>query len=191
MIELLLGGIEPPKQPLLDFVTETKKEVKVKRQLTVQQKIDRDYYKCEPLRYIRKDNARCGAIRPEYRVPTPSIVAESTITPVVLQKPVTTPQISQNLYEAGQCTWFVKNMRPDLPNNLGNATDWLYNAQAQGMATGSIPQVGAVGWKYGHVVFITAVNNDGTVTYSDMNGRYIPYEIGSGTKPANYYQYIY
>ena len=109
------------------------------------------------------------------------------------QTPVIQAQISSggaNTYEAGQCVWYVKNLRPELPNNWGNATDWLYNAQAQGWPTGSTPRVGAVGWTYGHVVLITGVSGD-TVSYTDMNGNWIPFEIGNGTAPASKYSYIY
>lgn len=67
---------------------------------------------------------------------------------------------SGNLYDYHSCTWEVKELKPSLPNNLGNATDWLYNAQAQGMATGSTPRVGAVGWTYGHVTYILAVSGN-------------------------------
>lgn len=98
---------------------------------------------------------------------------------------------SGNTYQPGQCVWYVKNLRPEIPNSWGSAVSWLYNAQADGWPTGSEPRVGAVGWTYGHVVLITAVNGDGTVSYTDMNGRWIPYEIGYGTKEASYYEYIY
>ncbi len=96
-----------------------------------------------------------------------------------------------NMYEPGQCVWYVKNKRPDLPNTLGNATDWFANAQRQGLSTGLNPRVGAVGWRYGHVVYIESVNGDGTVTYSDMNGNYVAFEIGRKTVSANSLKYIY
>lgn len=104
---------------------------------------------------------------------------------------LTRTPVAGNLYEPGQCTWYVKNRRPDLPNNLGDASNWLYNAQSQGMATGSIPRAGAVGWRTGHVVYIESVNPDGTVNYSDMNGGWVPFEIGHGTVPAGSLIYIY
>lgn len=113
--------------------------------------------------------------------------------PLLTQTPVKTPRYSSqgNTYEPGQCVWYVKNLRPELPNSWGSATTWLSRAQAMGWPTGSEPRVGAVGWTYGHVVLITAVNSDGSVSYTDMNGRWIPYEIGYGAKPASYYRYIY
>jgi len=97
---------------------------------------------------------------------------------------------SNNAYEAGQCVWYIKNLRPEIPNTWGNASNWLSAARSQGWPTGSTPRVGAVGWTSTHVVLITAVHGN-TVEYTDMNGRYIPYEIGYGTKPASHYMYIY
>lgn len=95
-----------------------------------------------------------------------------------------------NWYTPGQCTWGVKNWRPDIPNNWGNAYEWLSNARAIGWPTGNKPRVGAIGWTYGHVVLIIGVSGS-TVTYKDMNGRWIPYEIRTGTVPASKYVYIY
>lgn len=98
--------------------------------------------------------------------------------------------VSGNSYEPGQCVWFIKNMRPEIPNNWGSAHSWLANARSSGWATGSTPAVGAVGVKGNHVVLITAINGN-TVTYTDMNGRYIPFEIATRTAPASNYMYIY
>lgn len=126
-------------------------------------------------------------VLPDRALPTPVTPAPiSAPAPNIVRAPV-----SGNTYEPGQCTWYVKSRRPDLPNDLGDASSWLYNAQAQGMATGSTPRVGAVGWSPGHVVYVESVNGDGTVTISDMNGRWVPYELGNYTYPASKYVYIY
>lgn len=105
--------------------------------------------------------------------PVPQVSSQS---PSVGQ---TTParQVSYNSagngYATGYCTWYVKNRRPDLPNNLGNANTWAYMAQNAGYATGYAPRVGSVGTTtaggLGHVVFVEAVNGDGTVSISEMN----------------------
>jgi surface antigen len=97
---------------------------------------------------------------------------------------------SGNKYIAGYCTWYVKNRRPDLPNNLGNASTWVSRALAQGLATGSTPVAGAVGQQGNHVVYIESVNGDGTVTVSEMNqvGWNV---ISTRTVPAGYFSYIY
>lgn len=95
-----------------------------------------------------------------------------------------------NTYTAGYCTWYVKNKRPNLPNNLGNADTWVSRAAAQGMATGSTPRAGAVGQRNMHVVYVESVNADGTVNISEMNfaGLYV---VTNRTLPANYFTYIY
>lgn len=78
---------------------------------------------------------------------------------------------SENWYTPGNCTWYAKSRRPDLPNNLGNANTWTVRARNQGIPTGTTPAVGAVG-QYGmHVVYVTAVNSDGTFNLSEMNWR--------------------
>lgn len=81
-------------------------------------------------------------------------------------------------------------MRPDLPNNLGNADTWVARAAAQGIPTGSAPRVGAIGQQGMHVVYVQSVNGNGTVTISEMNyqGLYI---ISTRTVPANSFMYIY
>jgi surface antigen len=95
-----------------------------------------------------------------------------------------------NTYTPGYCTWYAKNMRPDLPNNLGNADTWVYRAAAQGIPTGGAPRVGAIGQQGMHVVYVERVNSDGTVFISEMNyqGLYIR---STRTVPASYFTYIY
>ncbi|MDQ3123782.1 MAG: LysM peptidoglycan-binding domain-containing protein [bacterium] len=97
---------------------------------------------------------------------------------------------SGNFYTPGYCTWFVKNQRSDLPNNLGNADTWVIRARAQGLATGSTPRAGAVGQRGMHVVYVKSVNKDGTVNISEMNHKGL-WVITHRTLPGNYFQYIY
>jgi surface antigen len=98
-----------------------------------------------------------------------------------------------NLYTPGNCTWYVKNRRPDLPNNLGNADTWFYRAQAQGWNVGYTAKKGAAAQtKAGmHVVYIEGVSLDGsTVTLSEMNVRGL-YSMNTRTAPASDFLYIY
>lgn len=101
---------------------------------------------------------------------------------------------SGNLYAPGYCTWYVKNKRPDLPNNLGNANTWVSRASSQGYATGSTPRVGAVAYQpassLGHVAYVEAVHNDGTVTVSEMNWRGL-YVVTERRVAASTFTYIY
>lgn len=104
------------------------------------------------------------------------------------------PAIPGNGYTYGYCTWYVKNKRPDIPNGLGNANTWLPRASAWGIPTGSAPAVGAVGWTdrgaEGHVVYVEAVNADGTIRISEMN--YAGWNVKSyRTVSASLFQYIY
>ena len=98
-----------------------------------------------------------------------------------------------NLYGYGYCTWYVKNRRPDLPNNLGNANTWASRAAAQGYATGSTPRVGAVAQALTgtmHVAIVEAVHSNGTVTVSEMNFKGWNV-VSSRTTSASSFMYIY
>lgn len=97
---------------------------------------------------------------------------------------------SGNTYTYGYCTWYVKNKRPDLPNNLGNADTWVSRAAAQDIPTGSAPRVGAVGQRGMHVVYVERVNGDGTIFISEMN-REGWNVVSTRTVPASYFHYIY
>lgn len=109
--------------------------------------------------------------------------------------PPSTPRVARggsggNSYAAGNCTWYAKSKRPDLPNNLGNANTWASRAASQGIPTGSTPQLGAVGQQGMHVVYVERVNPDGTVFISEMNK--IGYgKISTRTVPASSFKYIY
>lgn len=88
--------------------------------------------------------------------------------PVALTQP--RGVVAGNSYTWGNCTWYVKNMRPDIPNNLGNADTWYYRAAAQGFAVGNSPRVGAVAAARGymHVALVIAVDGN-RVRVSEMN----------------------
>lgn len=82
-----------------------------------------------------------------------------------------------NGYDFGFCTWYVadhraKNGSP-LPSNLGNANTWDSRAAALGMGVSRTPSVGAaVVTSYrgaGHVAYVEAVNDDGSVWVTEMN----------------------
>lgn len=129
-------------------------------------------------------------------LPEPIVVQQDPVSSQPTTKSQTTATAppagssSGNRYVAGYCTWYVKNRRPDLPNNLGNASTWVPRASAQGLATGSTASVGAVGQQGNHVVFVESVNGDGTVTISEMNfeGWNI---VSSRTVSASNFSYIY
>lgn len=83
-----------------------------------------------------------------------------------------------NTYPVGQCTWGVKLLAPWVGNYWGNANQWGDSARRAGFRTGHTPQVGSVivfpnvmyeGENYGHVAYVTAVNNDGTIEVLEAN----------------------
>lgn len=82
-----------------------------------------------------------------------------------------------NGYDFGYCTYWVAKLRAaagnPVPTNLGNAATWAVRAAGMGLATGTTPRVGAaVVTKTagaGHVAYVTGVNDDGSITISEMN----------------------
>ena len=100
-----------------------------------------------------------------------------------------------NSYAPGNCTWYVKQKRPDIGSFWGNANAWYYSAQADGFRVGSKPKIHAIGVTHegwaGHVVFVEKVSLDGsTVTISEMNYMGL-YNMNTRTVPASSFQYIY
>jgi surface antigen/peptidoglycan hydrolase CwlO-like protein len=107
-------------------------------------------------------------------------------------------------YGCRQCVsytaWKVLQKTQYEPRWWGNANMWPASARAAGFSTGTTPKVGAVGvisaGQYGHVVWIEAVNGDGTVDVSQYNfynaggsgwGHYSEMRVSSAT----YDTYIY
>lgn len=93
-----------------------------------------------------------------------------------------------NTYTPGYCTWYVKNMRPDIPNGLGNADTWYYRYTG---SKGSTPAVGAVAVakSYMHVAIVIGVNG-GSVTVREMNYKGL-YVVSERTTSASEFLYLY
>lgn len=113
--------------------------------------------------------------------------AQATTTPQVRNYGVT----AGNTYYWGQCTWYVKNRRPDMPNALGNGGQWTSSARARGMATGSTPVAGAVAEMPGHVMYVESVNGNGTINVSEMNWNGGVGQVNYRTTSASGLTYIY
>ena len=160
-------------------IKETKKEVEKPKELTLEEKIAANVNNCTETQWIRADNAEC-IDKPQNTSSTTSSYRYSVST--------------NNTYDAGYCTWYVKNKRPDLPNSLGNANRWYANAQANGLNTGTTPQKGAVGvttaGRLGHVVYVESINGDGTINISEMNYEGL-YRVSSRVASASDFVYIY
>jgi surface antigen len=97
--------------------------------------------------------------------------------------------VAGNGYAPGYCTYYVKNRRPDIPNNWGNANQWVYSAQASGYSTGATPAAGAIGAQGNHVVYVESVSGD-MVTISEMNYGGL-WNMNTRTVPASTFYYIY
>lgn len=106
------------------------------------------------------------------------------------------PVSSGNPLPWGWCTWYAwdwrkKNMpwNYHLPSSgLGDARYWDDNLRGRYVVNNS-PVYGAVfqnetGY-YGHVGIVTAINDDGTITISDMNGVAGWGRVGSTTVPQS------
>jgi surface antigen len=98
-----------------------------------------------------------------------------------------------NGYAYGYCTYYVASRR-SVPGNWGNANAWLYNAQASGWSTGSVPVPGAIAWTgagyYGHVAYVESVSGN-MVTISEMNFNGNWNRVTSRTVSASSFRYIY
>lgn len=107
-------------------------------------------------------------------------------------------------YGCRQCVsytaWKVGQRTGNFPYYWGNANMWPGSARASGYTTGSSPRANSVGvisaGQYGHVVWVEAVNGDGTVDVSQYNyynaggpgwGNYSKMRVSAST----YDTYIY
>ena len=168
----ILTGDTPPTPPLISIVIEEKIETPPPKPITWQ------------------DNPnQCDQITQWIALESPFYCIDKKIplTRKVASKPI---KNQSNGYVAGNCTWYAKSKRPDLPNNLGNAITWTSRASAQGYSTGSTPQAGAIGQKGNHVIYIESVNSDGTMNISDMNYNNL-YEVTYRTISSIGWQFIY
>lgn len=129
-----------------------------------------------------------GYLVPQIALVEP-LALETTLRPIEPIKPLIPPSTGLNGYYLGQCTGFVASKRY-VPPGWGNASDWRDSAIAAGWVVSDIPVAGAIGWTPGHVVYIEAVNEDGSVTISEQN-----YDWNSGIRtismPVSKYVYIY
>lgn len=113
-------------------------------------------------------------------------------------KPATTPSYNsptfnhQNLYDWGQCTWYVFNKRKEIGLPIStywwNANAWDDNAARDGYMIDHRPTVGSIlqsdlGY-YGHVSYVERINGDGSILVSEMNFTAAPGVLTYRTVPA-------
>lgn len=107
----------------------------------------------------------------------------------IIDQPIYTSK--NNLYTAGQCTWYVFSKRAQVGKTIstfwGDARNWAAKAASEGFTVNKTPKVGAIMQNYegpyGHVAYVERVNLDGSILISEMN--YIaPYITSTRTIPA-------
>lgn len=107
----------------------------------------------------------------------------------------TSAPINSNSYYVGNgmwCTDYVHSMRPDVPIYGNAGYNWITAAQADGKATGTAPQAGAVAVMNGHVAYVNSVNPDGTYVVSEMGWDYKAGNFNQRTvQPGTFGQFIY
>jgi surface antigen len=188
MIDLIFGVSTPVEVPSIQILTEQRivveapPEIIEERELTIEEKIAQNYYGCNTdTHWISAENATCLLKQ-----------SRSTNTQVRTQNTPRAPQNGSNSPPAGwfpvnQCTWFVWTQRP--VGHWNNASSWLWQAQRDGWATGSTPEVGAIAWESNHVSLVIAVNgNMVTVQEANYKGYGV---ISTRTAPASQFKYIY
>lgn len=104
-------------------------------------------------------------------------------------------------YGYRNCTdWVAYRVRVaggNVPSGLGNANSWDDRAPDYGYRVSSVPRKGAAAVSnsgyYGHVMYVEAVNGDGSVVVSDYNragtGKYDATTLNAGT--ASTLRYVY
>jgi surface antigen/peptidoglycan hydrolase CwlO-like protein len=104
-------------------------------------------------------------------------------------------------YAYRNCTdyvaWKILSTRGFAPTGLGHAKSWYFNASGR-FSRGSQPRVGAAAidtsGPYGHVMYVEAVNGDGSIVISDYNragpGEYGRSTLSAGTASGLYYVYF-
>ncbi|REI32077.1 CHAP domain-containing protein [Staphylococcus felis] len=104
-----------------------------------------------------------------------------------------------NLYTAGQCTWYVYDKVGDeIGSTWGNANNWDDAASAAGYTVNTTPEAGSIlqtdMGPFGHVAYVESVNDDGSVTVSEMNYNGGPFSVNERTissAEASSYNYIH
>lgn len=134
--------------------------------------------------YLSKDNGGTYTTQQGLSAPSaPSPIVKPAATPAPGQailpatdqpsesSPSQAQQFTATGYAYGQCTAYVSKRRP-IPQNWGNARDWLTRAKVAGFTTGPNARPGAIAQttkgRYGHVAYVEKVEN-GQVYVSEMN----------------------
>ncbi|PCF33747.1 CHAP domain-containing protein [Staphylococcus delphini] len=104
-----------------------------------------------------------------------------------------------NLYTPGQCTWYVYDkVGGEIGSTWGNANNWASSASAAGFTVDNNPEEGSIlqsnAGPMGHVAYVESVNEDGSITVSEMNYDGGPFNVSTRTisaSEAGSYNYIH
>ncbi|MBZ8175198.1 CHAP domain-containing protein [Staphylococcus delphini] len=104
-----------------------------------------------------------------------------------------------NLYTPGQCTWYVYDkVGGEIGSTWGNANNWASSASAAGFTVDNNPEEGSIlqsnAGPMGHVAYVESVNEDGSITVSEMNYGGGPFSVSTRTisaSEAGSYNYIH
>lgn len=98
-----------------------------------------------------------------------------------------------NDYQPRQCVWWIAKWTK-VPAGMRSAKYWWDTAKEWGFDVGLEPKVGAVGvstrGKWGHVILVTEVFDDGTITLKEGNYNYRG-SVRTRKALASAFKYIY
>ena len=176
------------KETILQNVSTELETLTVKKQ-TLEEKLESDKKAIEDLKQkIAEKKERIAA---EKRAQEAREAQQVRVAQQTTQRVAVRSVVPGNGYVPGQCTYYVKNRRPDIGNQWGNANQWLYSAQAAGYATGSVARPGAIAVSNyeNHVAYVESVSGN-SVTISEMNYGG-PWIMNTRTMPQHLFTYIY
>ena len=112
---------------------------------------------------------------------------------------VTSTSTKNNLYTAGQCTWYVYDkVNGAIGSTWGNANNWANAARAAGYTVNHTAEAGSIlqttAGSLGHVAYVESVNSDGSITISEMNytgGAYVTDTRTISASEVSSYNYIH
>lgn len=122
------------------------------------------------------------------------VASQPTVAPRSSQSFAPTPVASSSYYVGNGmwCTDYVHSRRPDIPIYGNAGYNWISAAQAEGRATGTTPQAGAVAVMNGHVAYVESVNGDGSYVVSEMGWNYQAGNYNIRTvRPGTFGAFIY
>lgn len=103
--------------------------------------------------------------------------------------------VNSNSYYVGNgmwCTDYVHSLRSDVPIYGNAGYNWISAAQADGKATGTTAQAGAIAVTDGHVAYVNSVNADGSYNVSEMGWNYQAGNYNERTvQPGTFGGFIY